>query len=249
MGDEQGVARDYAARLAAAYGDDLRAVVLYGSAARGDYRAGVSDLNLLVVLRDAGAAALRRGAELAREWAESGNPPPLLMSEEEWRGSADVFPIEYSDIRDAHVLLHGDDPVAGIEVDWAHLRLQCEHELKSKKIRLREHYLLAARSPEETAKLLTASLPTFLTLFRTVLRLAGKTVPRDPNAVIDAVSALAGVEAEPFRAVQRARAEGAGARFAPAADDPVVTGYIDGVQRASHFLDTLTRPSLPGSPA
>src|SRR5690606_5670177 len=103
-------AEAYARRLREVYGDELRAVLLYGSAARGEYREGGSNLNLLVILREVGAETLRRGSAPAREWAEAGNPPPLLLGEEEWRRSADVFPIEYTDIRDANVLLHGADP-------------------------------------------------------------------------------------------------------------------------------------------
>ena len=62
-------AEEFARRLADAYGEELVAVLLYGSAARGDFREGVSDLNLLVLLRDAG-----RGGSCARRsrWRASG---------------------------------------------------------------------------------------------------------------------------------------------------------------------------------
>jgi hypothetical protein len=179
MGAERTQAEGFTRRLEAAFGDELVAVLLYGSAARGDYREGVSDLNLLVVLRSTEAATLRRGSALAREWAQAGNPPPLVLGETEWRKSADVFPIEYTDIRDAHLVLHGTDPFAGLRIEWSDLRLQCEHELKSKQIRLREHFLLA-EAGEELGKLLVQSFPTFLTLFRAGLRLAGREVPRSP---------------------------------------------------------------------
>src|SRR5687767_14535457 len=118
MGEERTRAEEYTRRLVGAYGDALVAVVLYGSAARGDYRAGVSDLNLLVILNSADAAVLRRGSALAQEWASAGNPPPLVLGEAEWRESADVFAIEYSDMRDAHVILHGASPFAGLDIQW-----------------------------------------------------------------------------------------------------------------------------------
>ena len=239
MGEERRKAEEFTGRLAGVYGDSLVAVLLYGSAARGDYRPGVSDLNLLVVLRTADAATLRLGSKLAREWAEAGNPPPLVLGETEWHDSADVFPIEYTDMRDAHVLLHGQDPFQGMEIRWSDLRLQCEHELKSKQIRLREHYLLAADRSDEVGKLLTQSFPTFLTLFRTGLRLAGEEVSRDPEEVIRAVAAHAGFDSEAFLAVQRARA-GAVQDFAPGADDSIVTGYLDAVKLTTQWLNRLT---------
>ena len=241
MPEERTRAEEYAKRLAGAYGESLVAVVLYGSAARGDYRAGVSDLNLLVILHAADAATLRRGSALAQEWVAVGNPPPLVLGEAEWRESADVFAIEYSDMRDAHVILHGASPFAGLDIQWDDLRLQCEHELKTKQSRLREHYLLAD-SGEAVGKLLMYSFPTFLTLFRTGLRLAGREVSRAPEEVIGAIASLAGFDPAPFRAVHEARS-GDLLGFSPSAEDPLVTGYIDSVKRMSQWLDGLDPPA------
>jgi len=237
MGEEVQRAERCAEKLAGRYGEGLVSVVLYGSAARGDYRKGVSDLNLLVILRTLGAAELRRGAELAREWATEGNPPPLMFGEAEWRASADVFPIEYTDMRDAHRVLRGADPFAGLSIRWADLRLQCEHELKGKKIQLRERYMISAETPEELGRLLLHSFPTFLTLFRTALRLEGAAVPREPGAVIDALSTRVGFDPEPLRAVLQARTTGG--TLLPSADDPVVGGYLTAVSRTSDWLDAL----------
>lgn len=236
MANERKRAVDFAGRLREVYGEELWSVLLYGSAARGDYREGVSNLNLLVILRTVDPAALRRGSALAREWLEAGNPPPLMLSEAEWRRSADVFPIEYTDIREANVLLHGADPLAGIEVHWEHLRLRCEHELRGKLIQLREGYMLAAEAPEGLGELLTRALPTFLALFRAMLRLVGEAVPREPEDVFAAVAHLSGFDPEPLRQAWRARA---GSGYAPAADAPGVVGYLAAVERAASWLDGL----------
>lgn len=238
MGDERRVADEFTKKLVSAYGDALVAVLLYGSAARGDYRPGISNLNLLLILRSADAGTLRRGSALAREWATQGNPPPLVLGESEWRESADVFPIEYTDIRDAHVVLHGSDPFPGVEIHWRNLRLQCEHELKSKQIQLREHYLLAADKGDELGRLLVHSYPTFLTLFRTALRLAHHEVPRSPEAVVKSIALLARFDYEPFNLVRKAR-EGDPTKFTPGPADPVVTGYLDAVKRTGQWLDGL----------
>lgn len=240
MGNERSRAEQFARKLVDTYGDAVWSVVLYGSAARGEYREGVSDLNLLVILREVGVESLRRGSSLAREWAAARNPPPLMMSETEWSRSADVFPIEYTDIRDAHVVLVGQDPFAGVQIQWEHLRLQCEHELKGKKIQLRERYLISAGAPEELGALLVQSFPTFLTLFRTAIRLSGQSVPRQPGAVIDALAAQVGFDPEPLRAILQSR--DAGTKLLPSADDPVVAGYLDAVTRTADWLDRLKSP-------
>ena len=232
-------ARQFAARLASLYGDELVSVGLYGSAARDQYREGASDLNLLVILRSVRPEELRRASEAALEWVREGNPPPLLFSEAEWRGSADVFPIEYSDIEQAHLVLHGADPFTGLQVDWDHLRLLCEHEMKSKKLALRERYLLAAGTPEELGALMTGSISSFVALFRAALRLTRAEVPREQEAVVSAVAARAGFDPAPMLRALAARASGEG--LVAGAEDPLVVGYLEGVDRASAWLDGLAR--------
>lgn len=245
MADERARAEAFAREIAEVYGDRLVSVVLYGSVARGDHRKG-SDVNLLVLLDRADAATLRRGHAAARRWTRDGNPPPLILPAAEWRASADVFPIELSDIRDAHVVLRGEDPFAGIEIAPADLRRQLEHELKGKQIQLREGYLATAEKPAELGALLVQALPTFLVLFRTVLRLAGEPVPREAEEVIRRTAARAGFDAEPVLEVQRARRDGA--RFRPAADAPAVEGFLAAVAATVGHVDRLD-PGAPGAPA
>jgi hypothetical protein len=236
MGEETRRAEEFARELVGVFGEDVRSVVLYGSAARGDFTEGVSDLNLLVLLRRIEPEFIRRASALARGWAEQGNPPPLLLSEHELQRSLDIFAIEYSDIREAHRVLYGDDPFADLEIRREHLRLQCERELKAALIQLRERYLLVAEEPAELAQLLRRSVSTFLVLFRTVLRLSDQTVPPEPNAVVEAVAARAGFEAEPLLAVLRERRS---ADWRPAADDPIVAGYVDAVAQTVTYVDRL----------
>jgi hypothetical protein len=230
-------AQRHAWALEGIYDDRLVSVVLYGSAARGAFRPGLSDLNLLVLLHDASPSELRRGTEAARDWVAEGNPPPMTMSLNEWRASADVFAIEMSDMQEAHVVLAGADPFDGISVDPSDLRLQCERELKGKKLQFRERYLLFAGSPEELGDLLVRSLGTFLVLFRTVLRLTGDDPTGSPAEVVRRLAARVGFDPSALARVVSARE--AGAPLRPAADDPVVEGYLDAVTRTTDYVDQL----------
>ncbi len=230
-------ANAFAGRLRDTYADVLVSVVLYGSAARGEFEEGVSDLNMLVLLRDTGPATLRRGSGMAREWAKQGNPPPLILGADEWSRSADAFPIEFADIQAAHRILHGADPFADVVVDREHLRLQCEHELKGKQIQLREGFLLTAEQPKELGTLLVGSFSTFLVLFRTVLRLAGAPVSHDAEDTIAEAARRVGFDPEPLREILLARR--AKTPIKPKADSPLVTGYLDAVARTVEFVDRL----------
>ena len=238
MGKETEKAERLAADLQKAYGDDLVSAVLYGSAARGEYHEGISDLNVLVLLRSTDAASLRRSSELARAWAAGGNPPPMVLGADEWRRSADVFPIEMSDIRDAHRVLLGADPFVGVEIDPRDLRLQAENELKGKYVQLRQGYLLAAGQPEELGNLVKRSLSTFLVLFRAVLRLAGDHASaRDPEEVIRRTALHVGFDAAPLVEVLAARRRGE--KMRPRGDAPEVVAYLDAVGRVVEWVDRL----------
>jgi predicted nucleotidyltransferase len=245
MGKEMQRAETFARELAELYRGELVSVVLYGSAARGEYREGSSDLNILVLLREATPSMLRRGSALARGWVAEGNPPPLMLGAEEMRRSLDVFPIEYSDIRDGHRVLHGEDPFAGLEIDSEHLRLQCEHEIKGKQIQLREGYLLSAEEPEELGTLLLRSFPTFLVLFRTVLRLTDSAAAQDAESVITQMAERVGFSPDALREIHQARSRGQALRPDPAA--PVVIGYLEAVARTVEFVDRLGEKGRPAT--
>src|SRR5438128_2069032 len=113
-------------QLRAAYGADLRCVVLYGSAAAGEHVPKQSDYNVLVLVDHIDSAVLASASAVARAWNEPGNPPPMTMTVDEWRHSADVFPMEYADILDRHRVLFGEPPFDGIVISRGHLRLQLE---------------------------------------------------------------------------------------------------------------------------
>ena len=181
-------------------------VILYGSAARGDYVEQASDLNLILVLEDLAPARLDAIAPAVRRWMKHGHPAPRLFSPALIRASADVFPVEFLDIRAAHLVLHGPDPFAGLEVRPDHLRLQCERELKEKLMLLREGYVAVQGEADAVRRLLGSSYPAFATLFRGCLRLLGGEVPARNADVIAAFCARAGLETGPFVEVERLRA-------------------------------------------
>lgn len=196
--------------LRQALGGALRSVVLYGSAARGGDHAPTSDLNLLVVAQDLAPASLEALGPCVTRWRARGHHAPRLFTPELIAESADVFPIEFLDIRASHVVLHGDDPFAGLEVRGAHLRLQCERELREKLMRLREAYVEAHGRDRDLRRLLRESYTSFLALFRGCLRLLGDEPPADNAAVVAAFCARAGLDARPFGEVEALRQGDAG---------------------------------------
>jgi predicted nucleotidyltransferase len=193
---------EFTEKLKTACGDNLQAVVLYGSAAAGDYAAKGSDYNLLVVLNDLSPAVLRNLAKPVAVWERAGNPVPLLFTRQRLSEAADIFPIELLDMRDARKVLFGEDVIAGIHPDTTNLRLQVERELSSALIQLRRHYLSACDSPRRLAALLAGSLSGVLTLFRAALRLYENSVPVEKFQALEKLNGHIPVEPGAFRQIQ-----------------------------------------------
>ena len=102
--------------LAQALGDRLVSVVLYGSAARGDFQQATSDVNLLVVLDSLAPDRLEALSGAFGGWTRKKQPLPRVFSKELIAESADVFPIEFLDLQSRRQVLHGEDPFEGVEV-------------------------------------------------------------------------------------------------------------------------------------
>jgi hypothetical protein len=222
-------------QLRAAYGAGLRSVVLYGSAARGDHDAKRSDYNVLVIVDALDPSRLAAASAASRAWADAGNPAPMTMTLSEWRGSSDIFPMEYADILERHRVLYGDAPFEGIAVERRDLRLQLEQEAMGKLLKLRQGVLASGNDGGRQVELLAASASAIMIILRSVLRLCGRVAPTDNEAMAREAGQVAGFDADSFvRVVQHVR----GASAIKAADAAtVLSGYLGGMQRLVAFLD------------
>lgn len=189
--------------LTQALGDRLVSVVLYGSAARGDFHEKTSDFNLLIVVRALDPPTLEALSDPVLHWERGGQPTPSYFTRELIADAADVFPIEFLDIQRSRVVLHGEDPFRDMKVHDDHLRLQCEKELREKLMRLREGYIEAQRKPRELNRLLTDSYTTFVALFRGCLHLLGGEIPVHNAQVVAAFCKRTGQQPGPFDEVER----------------------------------------------
>jgi len=192
-------------KLRQAAGAGLKSVVLYGSAASGDFDPKRSDLNVLCVLERMSAAELGKLNATAIWWVRKGHPAPLVFTLEELHHSADVFAIELLDIKANHRVLFGEDVFASLGVPMSLHREQVERELRTNVIRLRQALLTVSWSEAELERLMSASTSTFIALFRHALIALGEQPPPSRRAVVDRLAAVLGFDAAPFHAVLDAR--------------------------------------------
>ncbi len=181
---------EFVDRMRAAAGTNLLAVILYGSVAAGDYVAEHSDVNLLCVLGETSFAAIGALVPVVEWWGKQKHRAPLLMSAEEMRRSADVFSIEFLDMRRHYRVLWGEDVLKTLEIPMRLHRAQVRYELREKTIVLRQH-LLAVAGKDAKWELLLRSLPAFGTLFRHALIAMGD-ADAGAGSKREAAAALAG---------------------------------------------------------
>ena len=188
---------------------NLECVILFGSAARGDFHQGHSDLNVVCILRSLGVEELGRLAPVVKWWcAEQNEPAPLFFTKEELRHAANVFAIEILDMKRGRRVLYGADVVAEIEVPMNLHRVQIEHDLRTILLKLRQHYLRAPGDSKELAPVLRKSFSAVLTLLRHVVIAFEEEPPVAAHDIVARAAALTGSSTAAFGAMLKLRETG-----------------------------------------
>jgi predicted nucleotidyltransferase len=222
-------------KLQAGAGKNLEAIVLFGSAARGEYHERHSDLNVLLLLNRAQAEDLEALHEAAAWWERKKFPAPQVFTLEELRASADIFAIELLDMKAHHRMIYGEDffeqLAVPLELHW----LQVERELRTNWVKLRQGILLAPPKDRVLVALMDASVSTFVTLFRHALIALGENPPPGRREIVADVARLVGARPEAFEAILDVRE---GKRQPRELDTrKTLRGYLELVGRVTEEVD------------
>ncbi|MBN1850294.1 MAG: nucleotidyltransferase domain-containing protein, partial [Deltaproteobacteria bacterium] len=180
----------------ALFSDDLVSIILYGSAASGDYIPGKSDINLMVVLSDEEIEHIDKAFKAIAKWQKRKVAVPLFLTEQYIETSTDVFPIEYLNFQRNHMLLYGKDVLSELTFDRHDVRLQCEREIKGKLLILREAYLESKGKGKALKEVIVHSFQAFLALFTSLLFFKEKDVPLENREIVSSVSHEYGLDSE-----------------------------------------------------
>lgn len=187
---------EFVSQLVGFYRGELVSVVVFGSAVSGGYVEGSSDLNLLVVYSDLNIADLGAVAKLAQRWLRKRRFAPRFLSRRNLTESARYFQIDLLEMRDAHVVLCGEDVLAGLEVRPADLRWQLAHEVKRMRMRIKQQFWRAAGDARRMRQVLLQRFSSLLHLTRALLFLQGKPAPLDHEAIAAVAARELGLEAD-----------------------------------------------------
>ena len=197
--------REWLAPVRGALGAEFLAAYLHGSALTQGFDERRSRVNLLVVARSLNLDILDAVRNAVPEDRKPPHISPLFLTQRQIEKSLDVFPIEWIDIKERHLLIEGQDVLGAYEVPRSNLRLQLEQEVREKLITLRQAYLANAKRPEVLADVLRASASSFATLCRALLRMRGESPPAHTPQAIERVADVFGLHAEGLLAAHLVR--------------------------------------------
>lgn len=178
----------YVKEVKGVFGEQLEGMLLYGSAVRGEFLPGRSNLNILLLVSSYDSAVLKKYSALHRQWSKEQIVVPLFLTEEELRMSAGVFPLEFLEIQEHHRVLGGRDPFIGFHVKSDRLREAVVQGITSNLLRLRQRYVEGGGSDDATTILLPLSITATLPLLRGVQRLLGRPLLSHSDSVIKDVA-------------------------------------------------------------
>jgi len=223
------------------HGKNLASVILYGSAAAGDFVRRQSDYNLLIALHEIKPQDLRAAQAPLREWNKMGHSLPVYFTVSELQNAADVFPIEFHQMERARLVLYGADVLANLDISDEYLRHQTEYELRSKLIQLRRSYIPASGSVTGLVNLMTESLSSFSALFRAVLLLHGFEPPVTKHEIINATAQKLDIDGKPFEKILDVRENNLQKTFDDNSANALFADYMREIENIIQAVDKVKK--------
>lgn len=203
--DPEKAAVEFATAMRRAFGEDLQSLSLVGSAARGDFVPGKSDVNTLLILSEEGMSWLEKAYPILQTWKHKGIAVPHFMLTEAFDNALDSYPLEFLDFKCFHKDIMGPDILANIEIPREPLRLQIERELRGKLFLLRQIFAAHAGREKAMNAALVKSVTVFTAVFQGILELEGKPIPAHRPDLFKHTAECAGFSDKVFQQILEIR--------------------------------------------
>jgi predicted nucleotidyltransferase len=236
---------EFVEKTRAAAGANLVSVILYGSGAEGDFHPEYSDLNLLCVLRDASLASLSKIADVVEWWRGKKHHPPLVVTPADLKTSADVFSIEFVDMKQRHRVLYGEDVLNTLSVPMTLHRAQLEYELREKLFLLRQHLVVAGSNEKQLWEVMLNSLSSFTTLFRHVLLEMGEPGRKHSREAVAELAHRMNFDPSSFVQIMEVRAKTTDRKQLRTVE--VASKYLAAIEQVTAAVDTMQSSSREGT--
>ncbi|HEV8541367.1 MAG TPA: hypothetical protein VGR78_03155 [Verrucomicrobiae bacterium] len=191
----QKILDDAVGSLRAQLGENLLSCCLYGSAVRGNFVEGVSDLNLLILLNNSTAEAHE---QIARAIGNQPQIDPFILGKRGFARSVRAFATKFASIQRNYRVLHGADPLSDFQLDPNLEKFLCEQAVRN--LRLRMIYAFVTRSRNKAYdRFVLRNITTMLVQFSEALRLTGISVPAAIEERVPIFEKQFGIDAQVLR--------------------------------------------------
>ncbi len=161
-------------KLKASLSENLHSVVLYGSAVRGNWVKGVSDINLLLILEESTPEAHTAIADCIDGTTSIA---PFILGCAGMERSFQAFALKFRSIQRHYMLLHGSDPFTLFKVNDAVLRFLCEQSVRNMRLRLVRAFVVERKDTARYQRYVLGLIPNLMTDLGEVLRCTGMEIP------------------------------------------------------------------------
>jgi len=203
----QTVIAEFADKLIVNLQDNVLSVLVYGSAAGINYIPGVSNINIAVIVKNLDFFVLNQSLGLIKWGHKHKMATPLFLTKEYILSALDVFPVEFSGIKEQHRVILGEDIFKDLDIPVKDLRLLCEQQLKGKLLRLRQAYLEIGTNPSVLKNLLISALSDLVPIFRQLIILKGQKPPEQKEEMLKSFANIYSLDQEPLLAVYHDKAQ------------------------------------------
>jgi len=170
-------------------GEELEALILFGSAVEGRVGAS-SDVNLLVVLRRFDSERIERASGVLQNAAAAVDLHPLFLLASELSLAAESF-APFDAVAQRRIVLHGRDPFEGMAIPRASLIQRVQQALFDLTLRLRTLHAVGRAREEGLAGLIADAAAPLRRSAQAILELRGVR-PSSPEAALESLAAELG---------------------------------------------------------
>lgn len=174
----------YAQNVRSLAGTNVLSLMLFGAIAAGTFDPRLHTACSVVVLQAIDLEFLRR---LAKDGAKLGKArihAPLIMTPEYIKASVDTFPLELIEIQQCRLCLFGPDYFTGLTFEDQHIRHQCERELKTILIGMRQALLASGGREKVLGEIERGVADQLMRTLRGLLWLHGQKTPTPASQVV-----------------------------------------------------------------
>ena len=197
----QPVITEFVHKLLILMPDNVHSVLVYGSAAGVNYNHGISNINIAVIVKNLDFSVLKQSLGLIKSSRKHKIATPLFLTKDYILSALDVFPVEFSEIKEQHKVIFGEDIFKDLDIPLKDVRLLCEGQIKGKLLHLRQAYLDVGSNPSVLKKFLLSALNDLVPIFRQLIILKGQKPIEKKEEMLGQLAKIFSLDPEPFLAV------------------------------------------------